>query len=159
MALGLLVEVSRFKLVGITSNKNSVPAAAVGGILIFFILPAHFPNVAPVANGQSTSTPVWAKVKAAIHQVDFLGAFLVLTACSFIIAALQEGNYEYSWGSGLVVSFLVISGISWILFVGWEWLICRRDLKMSPMFPWRLTQNRLFMGIALFVLPPNKRHP
>ncbi|KAJ5329667.1 major facilitator superfamily domain-containing protein [Penicillium brevicompactum] len=127
----------------------NVPAAAVGGLLIFFILPAHFPNAAPVANGQSTSTPVWAKVKAAIHQVDFLGAFLVLTACSFIIAALQEGNYEYSWGSGLVVSFLVISGISWILFVGWEWLICRRDLKMSPMFPWRLTQNRLFMGIAL----------
>lgn len=155
MALGLSFEVSRFNLVDVRSNSNSVPAGAVGWLLTFFIIPAHFPNAAPELNDQSTATPIWAKVKTAIHQVDFLGAFLVLTACSFIIAALQEGNYEYSWGSGLVISFLVISGISWILFVGWQWFICRRDLKIIPMFPWRLTQNRLFMGIALFVFPSN----
>ncbi|CAG7922339.1 unnamed protein product [Penicillium olsonii] len=127
----------------------NVPAGVVGLLLLYFVLPAHFPNPAPAANKPSTSTPIWIKMKAAFHQVDSLGAFLVLTACSFIIAALQEGNFEYSWSSGLVISFLVISGISWLAFIGWEWLICRRDLKITPMFPWKLTRNRLFMGVAL----------
>jgi hypothetical protein len=97
------------------------------------------------------STTILVKMKSAIHQVDVFGAFLVLTACSFIIAALQEGNFQYAWDSRLVISFLVISGFSWLAFVGWEWFICRRDLKISPIFPWRLTHNRLFMGMALFV--------
>jgi hypothetical protein len=94
-------------------------------------------------------------MKSALHQVDFFGAFLVLTACSFIIAALQEGNFQYAWDSGLVISFLVISGLSWLAFIVWEWFICRHELKISPMFPWRLTQNRLFMGMALFVSTSN----
>ncbi|CAG8360437.1 unnamed protein product [Penicillium salamii] len=127
----------------------NVPAGVIGWLLLYFVLPAHFPNPAPVANEESTPTQVWVNMKTAIHQVDFFGAFLVLTACSFIIAALQEGNYQYSWSSALVISFLVISGIAWLAFIAWQWFICRRDLKISPMFPWRLAHNRLFMGMAL----------
>lgn len=133
------------------NSGNSVPAGAVGWLLLFFTLPAHFPNAAPLASEQSTPVPVLTKIKTAIHQVDVFGAFLLLTACSFIIAALQEGNFQSSWGSGLVISFLVIFGVSLLAFVGWEWFIYRRNLKISPMFPWRLTHNRLFMGVALFV--------
>lgn len=153
MALGIPDEVSISSPALVRSNSHSVPAGAFGWLLLYFVLPAHFPNPAPVANEESTPAQVWVNMKTAIHQVDFFGAFLVLTACSFIIAALQEGNYQYSWSSALVISFLVISGIAWIAFIVWQWFICRRDLKISPMFPWRLAHNRLFMGMALFVPP------
>lgn len=90
------------------------------------------------------------------RQLDLVGSFLIFTACSFIIAALQEGNFRLPWSSAMVISFLVISGLSWIAFIWWEWFIHRLDSEIIPMFPWRLTMNRAFMGAALYVSSSSK---
>jgi MFS family permease len=131
----------------------SVPAGGVGLALILFTMPAHFPHQLEVSTDQSTSTQTWAKIGIFLRKLDLFGAFLLLTACSFIIAALQEGNFEYPWSSGMVISFFVISGISWAAFIWWEWFVYRQDSRVSPVFPWRLTSNRFFMGDALYVTP------
>ncbi|KAJ5900211.1 major facilitator superfamily domain-containing protein [Penicillium subrubescens] len=127
----------------------NVPAGAFAWLLILYAIPAHFPRSSPVPTNESTSKQIWLNIMSSFRGVDILGAFLILTACSFTIAALQEGNFAYPWTSGLVLSFLVISGVSWVAFLWWEWFVCRRGLKISQLFPWRLTRNRVFMGIAL----------
>jgi MFS family permease len=133
------------------SNHNSVPAGIVSWVFILFTLPIHFPHSSP-DHAAGLESQFWLATKAFFRRVDILGSFLTLTTCSFIIAALQEGNSEYAWGSGLVVAFFVISGVACIAFIYWEWFICRLDIGIIPMFPWWLARNRVFMGVALYVL-------
>ncbi|KAJ5100127.1 major facilitator superfamily domain-containing protein [Penicillium argentinense] len=128
----------------------NVPAGAFAWLVILFVLPDQFPDSSPVPTEESTSKRIWVNARS-FHKLDVLGAFLVLTTCSFLIAALQEGNFEYLWSSGLVISFLVISVVAGITFVWWEWFVYQHDLKVVPVFPWRLTRNRVFMGVALCV--------
>ncbi|KAJ5973965.1 major facilitator superfamily domain-containing protein [Penicillium waksmanii] len=129
----------------------NVPAGALAWLVILTILPDQFPDAPQMPTGESTSERMWVDTRAFFYQLDVLGAFLVLTTCSFLIAALQEGNFEYLWSSGLVISFLVISGVAGVTFVWWEWFVDQSGLKIVAVFPWRLTRNRIFMGVALCV--------
>jgi hypothetical protein len=130
------------------SNRNSVPAGIISWVFIFIALPIHFPHDSPDHDSHRESQ-LWVATKSFFRRVDILGSFLTLTSCSFIIAALQEGNSEYAWGSGLVVAFFVVSGVSCMSFIYWEWFICRQNLGVVPMFPWWLARNRVFMGVVL----------
>jgi hypothetical protein len=134
-----------------SNGRCSVPAGAFAWVLLFVAMPANFPN-APSAQAETSAyNGAGQKIKAVFRRVDMVGALILLVACSFAIAALQEGNYEYPWSSGLVISFLVISGLFWILFLLWEWFIHKRNLDIYAMFPWRLTHNRVFLGSVLLV--------
>ncbi|CAI7604174.1 unnamed protein product [Penicillium pancosmium] len=126
----------------------NVPAGIISWVFILFALPIHFPHSSP-DHAAGLESQFWLATKDFFRRVDILGSFLTLTSCSFIIAALQEGNSQYAWGSGLVVAFFVISGVACIAFIYWEWFICRHDIGIIPMFPWRLARNRVFMGVAL----------
>ncbi|GMF67505.1 unnamed protein product [Aspergillus oryzae] len=99
---------------------------------------ANFPNAPSAQTASSKYKGAGMKIKTFFQRADTLGALALLTASSFAIAALQEGNFEYAWSSGLVISFLVISGIFWIAFLLWEWFISKKDLDIYAMFPWRL---------------------
>ncbi|GAB1195103.1 hypothetical protein APSETT444_004357 [Aspergillus pseudonomiae] len=101
----------------------NVPAGAFAWILLLVVLPANFPNAPSAEAASLTYKKVGLKIKTFFRRVDIFGAFSLLAASSFAIAALQEGNFEYPWSSGLVISFLVISGIFWIIFILWEWFI------------------------------------
>lgn len=132
------------------SNRSSVPVGIVSWIFIVVALPANFPHQ-PSEDDPDHRLQIWPATKSFFSRVDIIGSLFTLAACSFIIAALQEGNSEYSWNSGLVIAFFVISGVSTILFILWEWLICHRDLGIIAMFPWWLVRNRVFMGVVLYV--------
>ncbi|KAB8271195.1 major facilitator superfamily domain-containing protein [Aspergillus minisclerotigenes] len=127
----------------------NVPAGAFSWVLLLIVLPANFPNAPSAQTASSKYKGAGMKIKTFYRRADTLGALALLTASSFAIAALQEGNFEYAWSSGLVISFLVISGIFWIVFVLWEWFISKKDLDIYAMFPWRLAGNRIFLGAAL----------
>ncbi|KAF7588744.1 hypothetical protein BBP40_005270 [Aspergillus hancockii] len=127
----------------------NVPAGAFAWVLLFVAMPANFPNAPSTQADPSPYNGTGQKLKAVFRRADILGALILLVACSFAIAALQEGNYEYPWSSGLVISFLVISGLFWILFLLWEWFISKRSLSIYAMFPWRLAHNRIFLGSVL----------
>ncbi|OQE28648.1 hypothetical protein PENSTE_c003G06388 [Penicillium steckii] len=141
---------------GAIANKGSwrwvflynVPVGVVSWMFTWFAIPSHFPNQ-KVPQTQGLKTRLWLGTKSFFRRVDLLGSFLTLTTCSFIIAALQEGNSEYSWNSSLVISFFVISGTFCILFALWEWFISLHEMGIIPMFPWRLIKNRIFMGVVL----------
>ncbi|UDD55135.1 hypothetical protein AFCA_002778 [Aspergillus flavus] len=127
----------------------NVPAGAFSWVLLLIVLPANFPNAPSAQTASSKYKGAGMKIKTFFQRADTLGALALLTASSFAIAALQEGNFEYAWSSGLVISFLVISGIFWIAFLLWEWFISKKDLDIYAMFPWRLAGNRIFLGAAL----------
>ncbi|PIG69496.1 efflux pump antibiotic resistance protein [Aspergillus arachidicola] len=127
----------------------NVPAGAFSWILLLIVLPANFPNAPSTQTASSQYKGAGMKIKTFFRRADTLGALALLTASSFTIAALQEGNFDYAWSSGLVISFLVISGIFWIAFLLWEWFISKKDLDIYAMFPWRLAGNRIFLGAAL----------
>ncbi|KAL4937317.1 hypothetical protein BDV06DRAFT_232667 [Aspergillus oleicola] len=133
----------------------NLPAGAVAWLMLLLAMPPHYPYRPPThsetgAPSRSTLNALIANQKTFFRRVDFLGAFLILAASMFIISALQEGNLDYSWSSALIIAFIVVSGVLWISFLGWEWLVSHRlGWKIQPMLPWRLTRNRVFLGVAL----------
>lgn len=155
MALGLPAQVTSPNpgIASSTHNSSSLPAGAFAWLILFIYMPSSYPDIRP---SQSEAKPLHSKIntflenqKIFFRRVDFLGAFLVLAASMFLIAALQEGNLEYEWSSALIISFIVVSGLLWLAFLAWEWLVSRHDWKIQPMLPWRLAQNRVFVGVAL----------
>ncbi|GKZ67456.1 hypothetical protein AnigIFM50267_001846 [Aspergillus niger] len=91
----------------------------------------------------------WTRQGVLLRQIDFVGAFLVLGTSVFMVAALQEGNYDFGWDSSAVIIFFVLSGLCFPLFLWWQWFLSRRDLASQPILPWRLLVNRLFVGAIL----------
>ncbi|KAJ5716145.1 major facilitator superfamily domain-containing protein, partial [Penicillium malachiteum] len=137
---------------GVIANNGSwrwiflynIPVGVVSWGLIYAAIPSHFPEAPP---DPSEPKGPWIDARS-FSRIDFLGAALILTSCSFIISALQEGNSEYAWGSSLVISFFVISGIACIAFVWWERVVCIKKYAITPVFPWWLMKHRVFMGVA-----------
>ncbi|GLA48868.1 hypothetical protein AnigIFM63604_004452 [Aspergillus niger] len=68
----------------------NVPAGAVSWGLIFFSMPPNFPATSEIEAPAPQPSQFWSQQWSLIRQVDFLGAFLVLAASVFIVAALQE---------------------------------------------------------------------
>ncbi|KAL3262891.1 hypothetical protein ABHI18_002324 [Aspergillus niger] len=91
----------------------------------------------------------WTRQGVLLRQIDLVGAFLVLGTSVFMVAALQEGNYDFGWDSSAVIIFFVLSGLCFPLFLWWQWFLSRRDLASQPILPWRLLVNRLFVGAIL----------
>ena len=57
---------------------------------------------------------------------------------------------QYSWRSATIVSTFVLSAISWVAFQAWQWWIDTQSKgPLEPVFPWRLAQERFYMGMLL----------
>ncbi|PYH29136.1 MFS general substrate transporter [Aspergillus neoniger CBS 115656] len=109
----------------------NVPAGAVSWVLIFFSMPPNFPASTDIQAPASEYSPFWSRQWSLLRRVDFLGAFLVLAASVFIVAALQEGNYDFGWDSSAVIVFFVLSGICVPLFLLWQYGSFTTGLSMT----------------------------
>ncbi|PLB51489.1 MFS general substrate transporter [Aspergillus steynii IBT 23096] len=131
----------------------NVPAGAVAWLCILIAMPYHYPHPPPL---RSATNPAGTWMKSFLknqgiflRQVDFLGAFLILAASMLLVAALQEGTVDFTWSSGVIISFFVVSGALWVAFLAWIWFLSRRSWAIHPILPWRLTKSRVFMGCVL----------
>ena len=84
-----------------------------------------------------------------MRRIDIPGAVTLLVANVFLVAALEEANSQYSWGSAFVVTSLVLSGVSWIAFFGLSWWTDRSQTGRESVFPWRFIQNRVCFGLLM----------
>lgn len=86
-----------------------------------------------------------------LAQVDWVGVVLSLAASLCLLIPLEEGGSEFAWSSALIVLLLVISGVSWVAFAIWEWLVTRREAvwRILPIFPFRLVQRRVIGATIL----------
>jgi hypothetical protein len=84
------------------------------------------------------------------RRVDFFGAFSSLAASILLVFALEQAGVEYPWDSAAIIVCFVLSGLFWIVFIGWErGISLRKNTVCEPMFPWRLARNRFVMGLLL----------
>ena len=92
---------------------------------------------------------VESKGVSSLRKIDFLGAFLLLTASLLLVTSLLEVSTVFTWSSPATICLLVLSGVSWVGFFVWEWFTSQRNGIQQPMFPWPLMQNRVWMGLLL----------
>lgn len=81
--------------------------------------------------------------------MDFLGTTFLLAGSVLLVAALEQTGIDQSWNSPVTVTFLVSSGVFWLLLLVWERYRGQIKTEQRSVFPWRLVQNRLFMGLLL----------
>ena len=88
-----------------------------------------------------------------LESSDFVGAGLLLTASVMLIFSLQEaGARVFSWDSGVIIESLVISGVAFAAFVGWEvWVGGKKDMVLKPIFPVRAAAKRVMFSAMMYV--------
>lgn len=146
--MGVLAQV-RFPLALLVKDSMhlrslySGPGGAIALVFLSISIPFSFPYPGPA---RFFSTLVSEK---AWRRVDFFGAFASLAASILLVFALEQAGVEYPWNSAAIIASLVLSGVGWVVFIGWERAVSIRNSLCEPMFPWRLACNRFVLGLLL----------
>ena len=152
--MGVLIEVG-YKpelavLMQLAEDSISVPAGILAPIVIVICVPNGFPHHRMSKAQRTESKKVFSS--ATFHKIDFCGAFMLLVATLFLVAALEEAGNKYPWRSTFVIILLTISAITWIAFLLWERKVTLSSNSQEPVFPWRFVQSRIWIGMLLNAL-------
>lgn len=131
----------------------SVPAGGVALVGLGVFIPNGYPYHGTPPSTSSYSTTLSSKT---LQRIDWLGAGLLLAATIFLCTAVEQAGIQFPWRSGFVISMLVVSGVLWLVFLGWERGVSKREDgggKREAVFPWRFLRGRVMVGMLLFVLP------
>ena len=85
---------------------------------------------------------------SSLKQLDIVGAMLFLGLSIPLVAGLQEANVSYAWSSGVIITLLVLSGLSLIGFTAWGRFLKASNKSIIPVLSWTFAKRR---SIALFV--------
>jgi hypothetical protein len=125
----------------LTATTFSIPTGLIAGALLLLALPADFPN-------QGRAKP---KEPVSIGNVDFIGAFLMLSAVALTITGVEQAASLLSWRTIEVLGPLCASAIAWIAFFASQyWHASRPQSVVEPVLPWRFCQNRVVVGLILY---------
>lgn len=91
--------------------------------------------------------------RALLSRIDYLGFLLLLSACAFLIVALEESGTQYAWSDPIPIAFMILSGFLWIAFFIWERTVSREGHTQEPVFAWRFVKNTEFLGVLLYIFP------
>ncbi|KAL9049434.1 MAG: hypothetical protein Q9162_007220 [Coniocarpon cinnabarinum] len=127
-----------------------VPVGAVALGVLLATVPAAYPNVRKSQNNPTDTVLAPIKNRGAYRKLDLLGALSLLAGSMFIITALEEARYDYRWSSALVIVFLILSALSWSVFVLWSWYLhSKTSTNIESVFTWRFFETRIFAGMIL----------
>ncbi|KAH6972260.1 major facilitator superfamily domain-containing protein [Ilyonectria sp. MPI-CAGE-AT-0026] len=99
------------------------PLGALTCVVTYFFLP---------------SKPPTASLKESIRKVDWMGSLLSSITIIFLLIPISGGGAYFSWDSPMVITMLIIGGLSIFLFLGWEWKYAK-----LPMMPLDLYHNHI----------------
>ena len=77
------------------------------------------------------------------HSIDYLGAFLMVSAVTLVLLSLAVYGPQNGWGDSRTISYLVIGTILTILFFMWE------KRAKEPILPLHLFKNHTFSLTSL----------
>ncbi|PYH97029.1 MFS transporter [Aspergillus ellipticus CBS 707.79] len=107
-----------------------------GGLAIIFIL-VFLPS-----NATSVQRLGWRKQ---VQQFDLLGMLFLIPSIICLIFALQWGGSLWPWSDGRVIALFVVSGVTFIIFVGTQ--VLQGDRATVPP---RLLKNRDIWGAVWY---------
>ncbi|KAF9941279.1 hypothetical protein BGZ65_004305 [Modicella reniformis] len=113
----------------------------IGGISMIFII--IYLNL-PTPTGSFTDK---------IKRVDFLGAFLLMSAVILLLLPLSWGGNQHAWNSGIVIGLLCAGVVVAIIFVLVEWKVASEPILPIHLFKIRnlwATYGSLFFGGMVF---------
>lgn len=133
----------------LTAKNNSAPLGATAFIFVTIGMSTAFPHI----NSLPAVKVERLTIKYAAKKLDLLGAFLSIAASVLLVFSLQQGGAQYSWHSAIIVTTLVLSAVTCVAFLAWQWWIDTHSKgPLEPIFPWRLAQERFYMGMLLYVI-------
>ncbi|KAI1254222.1 hypothetical protein MGN70_004618 [Eutypa lata] len=132
------------------SIEQLVPPALVTAVIIFFSIPTGFPFHGKPKHEPPNAGNVLSR--RSLQRLDVLGTALLLVSTVFLVASLEEAGLRSPWRSPFVITLLTISGLGWIAFLLWERRITMLSGLQEPVFPWRLAQSRVWVGMLLNAL-------
>lgn len=118
-------------------------------IILMITIPAYFPYHGQPLHSKRNTGHVFSREN--LKRLDFLGAALLLVATLLLVTALEEAGIRFPWKSAFVIILLIVSGLLWIMFLGWERRVTRAASIREPVFPWRFVQSRVWVGMLLYV--------
>ena len=128
---------------------HSVPAGGIALLGLAVFIPNGYPYHGAPPSTSPYSTTLSSKT---LQRIDWLGAALLLAATIFICTAFEQAGIQFPWRSGFVISMLVISGVLWFMFLGWEMGVSKREEgvgRREAVFPWRFWEGRVMVGMLL----------
>lgn len=117
--------------------------------VLIISIPAYFPYHGQPSHEKRKIGRVFSL--ETLKRLDFLGAALLLVATLLLVTALEEAGIRFPWKSPFVIILLTVSGLLWIVFLGWERRVTRAANMQEPVFPWRFVQSRIWVGMLLYV--------
>ena len=103
----------------------NLPAGGVSIALIVFFL--------RLQKSATESTPFEQK----IQKLDLLGFTLFSGAIAMLLLALQWGGVAYVWKSSVIIGLLVGFGLTFSVFLGWQWYAGDSALVPPRLFQYR----------------------
>jgi hypothetical protein len=88
----------------------------------------------------------------AFATIDFVGGLSLFCGTGFLVFALQQGGSQaYQWLSPEIMTTLILSGLSWGIFIMWQVILTRDAIlnypyftSIQPVFPARLLRRRVY---------------
>lgn len=130
----------------VANIENSAPAGVIATGLIAFVMPAQFPNIDDSAGLMRFHSKI---SRASLRRLDIIGAILLLFSSALIVFAFEEAGSRYSWQSPTILSTIIVGGVLFIGFLGWEKVADRPRATQEPIFPLRLMKNRLVSSLTM----------
>ncbi|PNY23179.1 MFS-type transporter YusP [Tolypocladium capitatum] len=127
-----------------------------GGVVAFVLLAICLP--ASEASSKLTMVQVLRSKmqRSTWARIDVLGMMLLLASSILLVFALEEGGTRFPWGSGAVVSTLVLAIVLGVAFAAWEVYTEKSSSRQEAVFPPSICKDRLLAAMLLYVLtrPP-----
>ncbi|OTB13104.1 hypothetical protein K445DRAFT_169866 [Daldinia sp. EC12] len=124
----------------------NAPAGVIATGLIAFVMPAKFPNI----DDSTSLINFYSKIsRASLRRLDVIGAVLLLFSSALIVFAFEEAGSRYSWQSPVILSTIIVGGVLFIGFLGWEKVVDRPRAAQEPIFPLRLMKSRLVSALII----------
>ncbi|PHH65204.1 hypothetical protein CDD81_3063 [Ophiocordyceps australis] len=91
---------------------------------------------------------------SAFSRIDFIGSAALICSSGFLVFAIQQGGSQsFAWNSPEIISTFTLSGVCWIIFIGWEVFLENKTFRnVEPIFPIRLVTRRVYAAGLLLTL-------
>lgn len=114
----------------------NLPVGGVAALLLIFVaVPENHPK-----------PPVRETIRNIEQALDLIGFAIILPTAIMFFMALEWGGQRYAWSSSVVIGLFVGAGVSFILFLVWEYY--RGD---DAMLPFSMLRTRIVCSAAAYM--------